>query len=167
MAGTTTRAGMERGVDPVPRGQGTRRAAKGSAGRLGCESGGAMPIFDHDAENLGDNLGENAGERSGLGRSPWSAQPVIPRTDEEVRLALRQLPRYRVLLFNDDHNSMDHVVIALLRTVPRLSIERAMWVMREAHTNGVAEVIICPRETAEFYREGLERHGLTSTIEPL
>jgi ATP-dependent Clp protease adapter protein ClpS len=27
-------------------------------------------------------------------------------------------------------------------------------------------VIICPRETAEFYRHGLESYGLTATIEP-
>jgi ATP-dependent Clp protease adaptor protein ClpS len=118
-----------------------------------------MPIFDHD--------GDSMGQRFGYGRSPWDAQPVAPRTDEEVRLALRLLPHYRVLLHNDDHNAMDHVVIALLHTVPRLSIERAVQVMREAHSSGVAEVIICPRETAEFYREGLERYGLTSTIEPL
>ncbi|HEY7780373.1 MAG TPA: ATP-dependent Clp protease adaptor ClpS [Ktedonobacterales bacterium] len=118
-----------------------------------------MPNFDRWGDNLSD--------RSGLGRSPWDAQPVAPRTDEEVRLALRQLPHYRVLLYNDDHNTMEHVVIALLRIVPRLSIERAIQVMRAAHTTGVAEVITCPRETAEFYREGLERRGLTSAIEPL
>lgn len=94
-------------------------------------------------------------------------QPALPRTDDEVRLALRQLPHYRVLLHNDDYNEMDHVVRALLRTVPQLSSERATAVMLEAHLHGVAEVVVCPKETAEFYREGLEHHGLTSTIEPV
>ncbi len=56
---------------------------------------------------------------------------------------------------------------ALLRTVPRLSVDQAMGVMLEAHTQGVATVIVCPKETAEFYREGLEQHGLTSAIEPI
>jgi ATP-dependent Clp protease adaptor protein ClpS len=103
-------------------------------------------------------------------RRKWAAlgnaSPALPRTEDEVRLALRQLPHYRVLLYNDDHNSMEHVVRALLRAVPRLAIEDAMRVMLEAHTKGVALVIICPKETAEFYREGLEGQGLTSTIEP-
>ena len=93
-------------------------------------------------------------------------QPAPPRTDEDVRSALRQLPRYRVLLHNDDVNAMDHVVFALTRVIPQLTTEDATRVMLEAHLHGVAQVIICPKETAEFYRDGLERYGLTSTIEP-
>jgi ATP-dependent Clp protease adaptor protein ClpS len=94
-------------------------------------------------------------------------QPVRPRTDEDVRRALRQLPRYRVLLHNDDVNAMDHVVFVLIHTIPRLSTNEAVRVMLEAHLIGFAEVVICPKETAEFYRDGLARHGLTSTIEPV
>lgn len=93
-------------------------------------------------------------------------QPVRPRTDEDVRLALRQLPRYRVMLHNDEVNDMDRVVLVLVRTIPRLSAEDATRVMLDAHLNGVAQVIICPKETAEFYRDRLEQCGLTSTIEP-
>ena len=99
-------------------------------------------------------------------RSPRS-QTTTPRTDEQVRQILRLLPRYRVLLHNDDVNAMDHVVLALLRTVPALGMDGAMRVMLEAHTHGVAEVLICLKEQAEYYREGLERYGLTSTIEPV
>jgi ATP-dependent Clp protease adaptor protein ClpS len=95
-----------------------------------------------------------------------AAQPAPPRTDESVRQALLLLPRYRVLLYNDDYNSMDHVVVALVRTVPQLGVEGAVRVMLDAHTHGQATVIVCPKETAEFYRERLEQHGLTSTIEP-
>jgi ATP-dependent Clp protease adaptor protein ClpS len=100
-------------------------------------------------------------------QAPRAAHPASPRTDDAVRLALRQLPHYRVLLYNDDHNTMEHVVRTLLHTVPHLSFEQAMGVMMVAHTQGIATVIVCPRETAEFYREGLEHQGLTSTIEPL
>ena len=99
-------------------------------------------------------------------QAPIGTQPAPPRTDEDIRAALRQIPHYRVLLYNDDHNSMDHVVVALVRTVPQLSVEEAVRVMLEAHTNGIAQVVVCPKETAEFYREGLEHNGLTSTIEP-
>jgi ATP-dependent Clp protease adaptor protein ClpS len=91
---------------------------------------------------------------------------AAPRTEEEVRQILRLLPRYRVLLHNDDVNAMDFVVLALLRTLPALGIEGATRVMIEAHTSGQAEVTICPKEQAEYYRERLEGFGLTSTIEP-
>jgi ATP-dependent Clp protease adaptor protein ClpS len=58
-----------------------------------------------------------------------------------------------------------HVVKALLNSVPSLSVKRAKEVMLEAHHHGVAQVIVCPLEHAEMYRERLEQHGLTSTIE--
>jgi ATP-dependent Clp protease adaptor protein ClpS len=104
--------------------------------------------------------------RRRIGHVVTSTQPALPRTEDDVRAALRQMPHYRVLLHNDDHNSMEHVVVALVHTVPQLSVDAAVRIMLEAHTHGVAQVIVCPKETAEFYREGLERYGLTSTIEP-
>jgi ATP-dependent Clp protease adaptor protein ClpS len=36
----------------------------------------------------------------------------------------------------------------------------------EAHHNGLALVISCAQEHAEFYCETLTNHGLISTIEP-
>src|SRR5258706_6280949 len=89
-----------------------------------------------------------------------------PRTDAEVEEQLQRLPRYRVLLHNDDYNGMAHVVRALISSVPSLSADEAMRIMLEAHLQGVAQVIICPEEAAEHYRERLESFGLTSTIEP-
>jgi ATP-dependent Clp protease adaptor protein ClpS len=96
-----------------------------------------------------------------------TAQPlVLPRTDEEVRELLKSLPRYRVMLHNDDHNDMDFVVVALVRTVSALSVEDAAQIMLQARLNGSAQVIVCLKELAEHYRERLERYGLTCTIEP-
>jgi len=69
------------------------------------------------------------------------------------------------MLHNDDVNEMVQVVRALLASVPPLSVKRAKEVMLEAHLHGVAQVVVCPREHAEMYRERLEQHGLTSTIE--
>jgi ATP-dependent Clp protease adaptor protein ClpS len=90
-----------------------------------------------------------------------------PRTDAEVEERLRLLPRYRVLLHNDDHNAMAHVVHALISSVPSLTADEAMRIMLEAHLQGVAQVTVCPKEAAEHYRERLESFGLTSTIEPV
>ncbi|MFA7249687.1 MAG: ATP-dependent Clp protease adaptor ClpS [Dehalococcoidia bacterium] len=74
------------------------------------------------------------------------------------------LPPATVVLHNDDVNSMDHVVIALLDSVPEITPERAVEVMLTAHEHGEADVIACPLERAELYRDRLERHGLTATI---
>jgi ATP-dependent Clp protease adaptor protein ClpS len=92
---------------------------------------------------------------------------AAPRTDAEVEEQLRLLPRYRVLLHNDDYNEMGHVVHALISSVPSLTADEAMRIMLEAHLQGVAQVIVCPKEAAEHYRERLESFGLTSTIEPV
>lgn len=85
----------------------------------------------------------------------------------EKRSTARKLaPRYRVLLHNDEYNSMEHVVRALMTTVPSITQPQAVSIMMEAHTNGMALVIACAQEHAEFYCETLKNHGLTSTIEP-
>ncbi|MGK7877453.1 MAG: ATP-dependent Clp protease adapter ClpS [Xenococcaceae cyanobacterium] len=75
-------------------------------------------------------------------------------------------PRYRVLLHNDDFNSMEYVVQTLMKTVAGMTQPQAVNIMMEAHTNGIALVITCALEHAEFYCETLKNHGLTSTIEP-
>lgn len=75
-------------------------------------------------------------------------------------------PRYRVLLHNDDFNPMEYVVESLMKVVPSLSMPQAVNIMMQAHVAGVAVVIICAQEHAEFYCEGLKGKGLTSSIEP-
>lgn len=91
-----------------------------------------------------------------------------PARDAETRAAGRPieatLPPYTLVLHNDDVNSMDHVVRALLVSVPELTVERAVEVMLTAHEHGRADVITCPLERAELYRDRLESHGLTATI---
>lgn len=85
----------------------------------------------------------------------------------EQKSTVRKLaPRYRVLLHNDDFNSMEYVVQVLMTTVPSVTQPQAVSIMMEAHTNGTALVITCAQEHAEFYCETLKNHGLTSTIEP-
>jgi ATP-dependent Clp protease adaptor protein ClpS len=96
-----------------------------------------------------------------------SALAVSPATTDAPRTrSLSETIRpYRVMLHNDDVNDMRHVVHALLASVPELTAERAAEVMLEAHNHGQAEVICCPLERAELYRDRLESFGLTATIE--
>jgi ATP-dependent Clp protease adaptor protein ClpS len=75
-------------------------------------------------------------------------------------------PRYKVLLHNDDFNPMEYVVRVLLETVNTLTQPQAVSIMMEAHQSGIALVITCAQEHAEFYSETLNNHGLMSTIEP-
>lgn len=87
-------------------------------------------------------------------------------TIEQRSTARKHAPRYRVLLHNDDHNSMEYVVQALVKTVASLTIPQAVDIMMQAHTSGTALVITCAQEHAEFYSESLQTQGLSSTIEP-
>jgi ATP-dependent Clp protease adaptor protein ClpS len=86
-------------------------------------------------------------------------------TEVDAETILRHLPPWVVILHNDDHNTMDHVVESLLRSVPTLTPDEAVEIMYTAHHHGQAAVTTCPRETAELYRERLEACGLTATIE--
>jgi ATP-dependent Clp protease adaptor protein ClpS len=78
----------------------------------------------------------------------------------------KHAPNYKVLLHNDDFNSMEYVVQTLMETISGMTQPQAVNIMMEAHTNGMALVITCALEHAEFYCETLLNHGLTSTIEP-
>jgi ATP-dependent Clp protease adaptor protein ClpS len=74
------------------------------------------------------------------------------------------IPRFKVLLHNDDKNSMDHVVKAL-EQVFRFGLPECERIMREAHRNGVALCTIEPLEQAELHRDQLESFSLIATIE--
>lgn len=89
-----------------------------------------------------------------------------PRTDDEVRAFLRLLPRFRVLLHNDEYNTFEHVIAALVACVPALDLAEAERITWQAHTTGCAQVIVCLKEQAEHYRAQLQRRSLTSSIEP-
>ena len=91
--------------------------------------------------------------------------PTTTTPDIDFELLKRLIPPWAVVLHNDDHNSMDHVVLSLLKCVPSLDEAAAVAVMMTAHEHGEAIVTACPKETAELYRERLEACGLTATIE--
>ena len=95
-----------------------------------------------------------------------SQAPTLPEKVLDEETLLRLLPPYRVILHNDDENSMDHVVLSLMRCVPSLGFEEAAELMVTAHHHGQARVIECPKEAAEHHRAGPESCGLTATIEP-
>jgi ATP-dependent Clp protease adaptor protein ClpS len=96
--------------------------------------------------------------------SPPVTKEPPPFTEQRTKSLEELLPPVTVVLHNDDVNSMDHVVHALLVSVPEVDVERAAEIMLVAHNHGQANVISCPLERAELYRDRLESHGLTVTI---
>ncbi len=93
-----------------------------------------------------------------------AAEPGTIEAHEIDALTL-SLPPHRLLLHNDEVNTMNHVVEALMVCVPELEPEQAVAVMLEAHAEGVAQVLACPLERAELYRDRLQSQCLVATVE--
>jgi ATP-dependent Clp protease adaptor protein ClpS len=92
------------------------------------------------------------------------SDPAV-ESDLDVQKLKKLFPPYRVLLHNDDHNSMEHVVRSITKAVPQIGRDEAARIMMEAHNHGQATVIICGKEEAELYRDRLQSFSLTATIE--
>jgi ATP-dependent Clp protease adaptor protein ClpS len=88
-----------------------------------------------------------------------------PKQDVATEEQVRHIPLYRVLLHNDDVNSMGYVV-AVLQQVFHFDQHQAEVVMLEAHQTGVALCVIESLEQAEFHAEQLTSARLTATTEP-
>ncbi len=88
-----------------------------------------------------------------------------PKTAAVVERQATVIPRYKVMLHNDDRNSMEHVVKSLMR-VFRFGQEECERIMLEAHKNGVALCIVEPLEQAELHRDQLMSFSLIASIEP-
>lgn len=71
---------------------------------------------------------------------------------------------YKVILHNDDHNNMVHVVRSLMQ-VFRIDEHEATRIMIEAHEQGLALCTIEPLERAELHKEQLRSFSLTATLE--
>ncbi|MCA9243895.1 MAG: ATP-dependent Clp protease adaptor ClpS [Phycisphaerales bacterium] len=77
----------------------------------------------------------------------------------------RQLPPYKVILHNDDVNTVDHVILSILRLTP-LDENEAIEKTVEAHNEGQALLLVTNRERAELYCEQFQSVNITVTCEP-
>ena len=77
----------------------------------------------------------------------------------------QMLPPWKVLLHNDDKNSRQFVVEAIMQLTP-LKKQDAELRMKEADETGVALLLTTHKERAELYKDQFESKGLTVTIEP-
>ncbi len=76
----------------------------------------------------------------------------------------RQLPPFKVILHNDDVNTMEHVIETILLLTP-LKQEEAILRMLEAHQAGCSLLLVTHKERAELYAEQFTSRQITVTIE--
>ena len=86
------------------------------------------------------------------------------KTGTVIEHRTTHIPLYKVLLHNDDRNTMEHVVKSLMH-VFRFEQTECERIMLEAHQKGVAICIVEPFEKAELHRDELQSLSLISTIE--
>jgi len=77
----------------------------------------------------------------------------------------RQLPPYRVLLHNDEVNTFEHVITAVVQ-IAALPTEEALVKTIEAHETGVSLLLVTHLERAELYVDQFATKNITVTIEP-
>ena len=73
---------------------------------------------------------------------------------------------YEVILWNDDVNTMDHVVKCLMQVFAH-PVELAVRIMAEAHEKGRAVAEVEAETPARLHRDQLQSFGLTATIEKI
>ena len=73
---------------------------------------------------------------------------------------------YQVILFNDNHNTMPHVVVTLMRVFGHTQ-PLAVKIMHEAHNKGRAIAEVEAKVRAIKHKQQLESAGLTASVEPV
>jgi ATP-dependent Clp protease adaptor protein ClpS len=87
---------------------------------------------------------------------------VTPPAAVQERQQLRQpYPNYRVIVLDDDVNTFQHVVEALVRHIPGMNPDRAWNLAHRIDGEGSAVVWSGPQEQAELYHQLLTAEGLT------
>ncbi|CAN5784777.1 hypothetical protein BH20ACT11_BH20ACT11_10760 [soil metagenome] len=103
---------------------------------------------------------------AGLPRLTLATEAPVKKPETPTKRKATPEPTYKVILHNDSSNPMEYVVQSLRQVIPKISQEKAISIMLEAHTRGKAVAKRCHKELAEMYEEGLRSRGLIATIEP-
>jgi ATP-dependent Clp protease adaptor protein ClpS len=82
---------------------------------------------------------------------------------QETRTDL--MPMYKVLVHDDNVNTMDFVV-HVFQDVFKYELEKCIAHMLEVHNSGISLLKVEPLEHAELHYDQLHSYGLTSSIEP-
>jgi ATP-dependent Clp protease adaptor protein ClpS len=91
---------------------------------------------------------------------------VIERPGVGTGLATQLEDMYQVVLWNDDHNTMEHVIECLMRVFAH-PLQLAQKIMLEAHERGRAVAEVEAESPAKLHRDQLQSMGLTATLEKI
>ncbi len=105
-------------------------------------------------------LTESATETNTTGAAVQT--PVKPTPAKPKR---HKLPPYKLLLHNDEFNTMDTVVIRIVKLTP-LSAAQAIDKMLEAHRSGTAILLATHKERGELYVQQFASARITTSLEP-
>ena len=75
-----------------------------------------------------------------------------------------ELPRWKILLHNDDHNDIDFVITTIVQLTP-LDTHEAAQRTHEAHNAGLSLLLTTHKERAELYQQQFTSKNLVVTIE--
>ncbi len=106
-----------------------------------------------------------SGEAQAVPAVETDVQTVSAPAKKPARPTPRTLPRYRVILHNDDVNSFEHVILTIVTLTP-LNEQDAIKRTLEAHEAGCALLLVTHKERAELYVDQFRSAALTVTIEP-
>lgn len=106
---------------------------------------------------------EQAADRTDDASAAAAVAPV--KKPAPPRRKPKNLPPYKVLLHNDDVNSFEHVIMAILK-LTTLEPQQAILRTLEAHETGVSLLLVTHKERAELYVDQFATFTLTVTIEP-
>ena len=104
-----------------------------------------------------------------LGENKLEEKKKVQLFEDELNDILTDLgisysEKYNLILYNDNINNMIHVVVALYE-VCKLSNDNCIQVMMEAHIIGRAIVLTDELEKVLDLKNGLDKRGLTISIE--
>lgn len=114
-------------------------------------------MSENERKNPETSTDAAAGAPGGATATATRPRTAPPRVD--------RLPPFRVLLHNDDVNDIRSVVGAIVELTP-LNKEEAVQRTEEAHTSGVALLLVTHKERAELYRDQFRSKRLNVSIEP-
>ena len=123
---------------------------------------------EKDAANAGEPQQTDGGKDTaapGTGGGSTATKPKRARKTAPRKRPPQPLPPWKVLLHNDDKNTMDYVVTTIVQ-LTTLNEQDAELRTKEADKTGLSLLLTTHKERAELYQEQFTSKGLTVTIEP-
>ena len=116
-----------------------------------------------DTKKRDNEQEQDAGKGKGGGTATAKPKGATKKAPKQKPPGM--LPPWKVLLHNDDKNSMPFVISSIVELTP-LNEQDAEKRTVEAHKTGVSLLLVTHKERAELYKDQFESKGLTVTIEP-